>query len=211
MYNTFKTNKEGFFEFEVPIKTQLFIEVKHENYNLRYKKIVYFDVKKSDFFKIYLIPLSKNIEYIENKKLTKYAEINLNNIPIKSRKGKLILDVPELFFRVNEDELIEGGNRKTLDEVIEILINNPNLVIEISSHTDSRGPKKYLINLSKRRAENVRIFFEKRGIERNRIKVKGNGSMDLLNDCKEGKKCTEEQYKKNKRTEFVVLNPIKKQ
>jgi len=213
VYSTIKVDDEGYFEFKIPIDNKMFVEARHENFNVRYKKLVYHRKEETDFFRIYLLPLLKMRDLKVKKALVvengKYKPIDISKLDVKLRKGKLILDMPELFFEINDDELSGRENNDILNNVIKLLADNPDLVIKISSHTDSRGPKEYLLGLSQRRAENIWEFMAKRGIESNRIEVKGNGFSDLLNDCDKEKKCSEKKHALNKRTEFEILNPIK--
>jgi outer membrane protein OmpA-like peptidoglycan-associated protein len=44
-----------------------------------------------------------------------------------------------------------------------------------------------------------------RGIEAGRMQFKGYGETKLVNECKDGKECTEEKHQANRRTEFTVL------
>jgi len=44
-------------------------------------------------------------------------------------------------------------------------------------------------------------------IEATRISSKGYGESDPVNECVDGVKCTEDLHSKNRRTEFVILNP----
>jgi len=51
----------------------------------------------------------------------------------------------------------------------------PDLVIELSSHTDNRGNDEFNKGLSQRRAESARQWLLQKGINQSRIKAVGNG------------------------------------
>lgn len=94
---------------------------------------------------------------------------------------------------------------RILDNVVNVLHQNPSLKIELSSHTDSRGSDSYNLSLSQRRAEAAVNYLISRGIDRNRLRARGYGEMKLLNRCANGVNCTEEEHQANRRTEIEVL------
>ena len=96
-----------------------------------------------------------------------------------------------------------------LAELLSILQDNPNLVVEISSHTDSRGNAAYNERLSQRRAESVVAYLIKNGIDKSRLQAKGYGETKLVNNCGDGKKCSDAEHQKNRRTEFMVVGEVK--
>ncbi len=89
-----------------------------------------------------------------------------------------------------------------LDNLLKLLQNNPELAIEIRSHTDSRGPAAFNQDLSMRRAKAIADYLITRGIAETRLAYKGVGEGELLNNCADGVLCTEEEHLQNRRTEF---------
>lgn len=90
--------------------------------------------------------------------------------------------------------------------VIETLLKEyPEMVIELSSHTDSRGKSPFNKALSQRRADSAKNWLVNRGIDPNRIKAVGYGESVLLNRCANGVRCSEEEHAINRRTEFKIL------
>lgn len=88
-----------------------------------------------------------------------------------------------------------------LDEAANILLENPDINVEIGGHTDNRGADSYNQKLSQERAESVRLYLiEKHGIEGSRLYAKGYGESQPVapND-------TEENMAKNRRVEFTIL------
>lgn len=68
-----------------------------------------------------------------------------------------------------------------LDDVVKVFDENPGLRVEVDRHTDSDGSDAHNLNLSKRRAEAVREYLVRHGIEAERLKAPGvrRGSMVL--------------------------------
>ncbi len=83
--------------------------------------------------------------------------------------------------------------------------DNPSLEIEMGSHTDSRGPDSYNIDLSQRRAQSAVNYLVSRGIARSRMTAKGYGETQLLNRCKNGVACSIAEHQANRRTEFKIV------
>ena len=93
-----------------------------------------------------------------------------------------------------------------LDSLVIILKNNPSIVIEIGSHTDSRAAAEYNLKLSQKRAESCVTYLVQHGIQKDRLVPVGYGESKLINDCADGVDCTEVQHQENRRTTFRVLN-----
>ncbi|MBB6609504.1 OmpA family protein [Pontibacter sp. Tf4] len=88
-----------------------------------------------------------------------------------------------------------------LDKLVEILEDNPNISIELSSHTDARGSDIYNLDLSQRRAESAVEYIISKGISRSRITAKGYGeTRPVVRNAK-----TEQDHQRNRRTEFKVV------
>lgn len=88
-----------------------------------------------------------------------------------------------------------------LSKLERMMAQNPNLKVEISGHTDNIGSKAYNQLLSRRRAEAVKDFLTRKGIDTRRITVVGYGETRPLasnDDDDEGREL-------NRRVEFKVL------
>lgn len=90
---------------------------------------------------------------------------------------------------------------KELNKLVTVLKNNPEIDIELGSHTDSRGTEIYNKKLSQKRAEAAVEYIISQGIDADRITAKGYGESKPAIDCKF---CTEEEHQINRRTEFTV-------
>lgn len=89
-----------------------------------------------------------------------------------------------------------------LNTVVDFLQKNPDITIELSSHTDARGSATYNRKLSQKRAQSAVDYIISKGIESERIVAKGYGEDKLL--IKNA--ATEEEHQANRRTEIEVTN-----
>ncbi len=109
---------------------------------------------------------------------------------------------------------IRASAAKELDKIVTLMQENPDIIIELSSHTDCRASFQYNMTLSDNRAKASANYIVSKGINLNRITGKGYGETKLVNDCAcEGKQvsrtCTEEEHQANRRTEFQVTGFLK--
>jgi len=97
-----------------------------------------------------------------------------------------------------------------LNKLVDLMKRNPDIKIELGSHTDCRGSSAYNEKLSQKRAESAVAYIISQGIDKGRITAKGYGESVPVNTCIDGTNCTEEQYQMNRRTEFKVTEIMKK-
>jgi peptidoglycan-associated lipoprotein len=88
-----------------------------------------------------------------------------------------------------------------LDKLVQILNDNPQIKIELGSHTDARATEIYNLRLSQKRAESAINYIVSKGIARERLSAKGYGESELI--VKNAK--TEAEHQINRRTEFKVV------
>lgn len=94
---------------------------------------------------------------------------------------------------------------RTLDSILLVLNEYPNIKLELRSFTDSRASDSYNKKLSENRAKSTFKYLIKRGINRNRLIYAGYGELGLVNDCGNDKKCEERLHQLNRRTEFRII------
>lgn len=99
---------------------------------------------------------------------------------------------------------IRTGDARDLEALARLMKQYPSMEIELSAHTDTRGPEDYNLQLSVKRAESAKEFLVLRGINANRIKAVGYGETKPRNRCAEGVECSEEEHKVNRRTEVKI-------
>jgi outer membrane protein OmpA-like peptidoglycan-associated protein/tetratricopeptide (TPR) repeat protein len=93
-----------------------------------------------------------------------------------------------------------------LNKIFIVMQEYPKMKIDILSHTDSRSSIKSNLILSDKRAKSIMSWLVKKGISANRLTAKGYGENKLLNRCKDGVKCSEEEHLLNRRSEFLILS-----
>ncbi len=79
-----------------------------------------------------------------------------------------------IYYDFDDDKILPDAE-KDLQVILELMQQYPDMVIELSSHTDSRGTEQYNRELSQRRAESARRWLVARGIDRRRIQARGYG------------------------------------
>jgi len=82
------------------------------------------------------------------------------------------IELPNIFYDYDRWEL-RPESMVALDRLVEILNDNPNVTIELGSHTDSRGTLEYNYDLSQKRAQSVVNYLIEKGIVGDRLKAKG--------------------------------------
>lgn len=123
--------------------------------------------------------------------------------PVFKKGDKFILE--NIYYDFDKHN-IRPDAAKILDKLVATMRDNPTLRIELSSHTDSRGPDAYNMKLSQRRAQSAVDYIVNRGIARDRLVAKGYGETRLVNKCKNGVQCTPAEHQANRRTEVEVLD-----
>ncbi len=95
-----------------------------------------------------------------------------------------------------------------LEKLLNLLDLNSEYVVEIGSHTDSRGSYAYNRSLSQRRADSVVRWLTDNGVSRDRLVPVGYGENSNVNNCKNRVPCSEQEHQMNRRTEFRVLGKL---
>ncbi|MEE9438835.1 MAG: OmpA family protein [Saprospiraceae bacterium] len=115
------------------------------------------------------------------------------------------LTIQNILYETNKWKLT-GNAMQEMTKVITLMKDNPNLTLQLGSHTDSRGKSASNKELSEKRAKAAVEFLIKRGeINRNRISSYGYGEESLINKCRDGVKCTTEEHAANRRTELRIV------
>lgn len=91
-----------------------------------------------------------------------------------------------------------------LEKIFELMDSYSFLLLNVSSHTDSRASNRYNEELSRRRAEAVVSYLGHRGIDKSRIAVEWHGESQLAKNCPDGVYCPEEEQQLNRRTELTL-------
>lgn len=140
---------------------------------------------------------SENFDFAEGytsaEPLTKTIALN------KVRKGEF-MRMYNVFYDTDSWELLEASIPE-LEHLLQFLVVNNTVVIEIGGHTDSDGSDQHNQRLSERRAESVRAYLVKRGIDSKRIFSHGYGETSPVAD-----NLTPAGKRLNRRTEITILS-----
>jgi hypothetical protein len=114
------------------------------------------------------------------------------------------LAVAEIDDKMIEEWRKKPGIIKSLEDVVILLRDNPDISAEIGFHTDSRGDDNYNLDVSQNHADAARAYIIGGGIESQRITAKGYGETQLLNKCANGVDCIEAEHRQNHRAELTI-------
>jgi len=140
------------------------------------------------------ISVNENLELVTIQSYTE-MEKDLYLIPIEIGES---IPLNNVFFEQGKP-ILKKESFSELDRLAQILLDNPNIEIQLNGHTDSQGNKTALINLSIDRVGVVKKYLIDKGISAKRIAGKGFGPDKPIapND-------TEENRRKNRRVEFEI-------
>ncbi|WP_035657431.1 OmpA family protein [Flavobacterium seoulense] len=147
----------------------------------------------------------KSAEAAEIKKKEKIATIVAVEKDIVRDKDRLLIKTDPIYFDYDL-WYIRKESKTILNRVIELMKKYPEMVVEIGSHTDSRGNDQYNLDLSAKRANSTREYFINQGVPAERIFAKGYGETVQIVKCIPIESCNEEQHELNRRSEFVIKN-----
>lgn len=205
-----KTDEKGSFRFmNLPADQNVLFALDESDSKLKsYTKLYLTDAKGNvlkEFirvngkFKFTILPSDQNkigVVYVDDPWL---KVLQLKN---EAARDSLTI-VENIYYNYGEFKILPEGT-KALDKVINIMKLDPQLVLELSSHTDSRSTSEYNMKLSQQRAKAAVDYMMSRGVSKDRISGKGYGESKLINKCADGVECTEEEHGKNRRTEFKI-------
>jgi OmpA-OmpF porin, OOP family len=161
----------------------------------------------------YLMVLTQGAEYALYVNKTNYLFQSLNfnysevsdfepitlNIDLEKATEGTIAVLQNIFFDVDKYELKEKS-RTELQKISRFLLDNPNVRVEISGHTDNSGSVTYNKQLSEKRAQSVYHYLTQNGLDQKRLTTKGYGPDQPIAD-----NATEQGRQKNRRIEFKII------
>ncbi len=140
--------------------------------------------------------------YSENFPLSNNVPDSTYNIdiPLEPLHANATVILKNIFFDVNRYEL-KSESSTELDNIVELLKENPSLKIQINGHTDNVGKPSDNLKLSNNRANAVIQYLIGKGIDAKRLSSKGWGETQPLAD-----NSNEQGRAQNRRTEMKVVN-----
>lgn len=105
-------------------------------------------------------------------------------------------EINSTFELYNSDQIEALGN---------LLEDFPNAKLYITVHSDSRGSDIYNKEMTSKRAEYIRELLMAMGISALKLEARGAGEDELLNECGNGVRCSNQKHLENRRVEFLLV------
>ena len=148
----------------------------------------------------------------------KQIHVSTKGLDESSRKEKTIMlsaipkdeiIIPNIYYPFDKAYLTPEAKTAIDTSIYELLIENPTLIVEIGSHTDSKGTEKYNQHLSQKRAQSVVNYLVEKGVNKKRLAAKGYGESkpikpNILADGSDNPK----GRARNRRTAFKVIGEL---
>ncbi len=154
-------------------------------------------------------PLTLNIvEKIESDTIWIKEYMLKNELDVLSQVIEANIKISPIYFDLDKSN-IRTDAKEELDKIVQLMNENPNMVIEFGSHTDCRASYSYNEALSQRRAISTADYIKSRITNPSRIYGEGYGERRLAVDCPcegpEESDCSEEKHQLNRRSEFKII------
>ena len=144
---------------------------------------------------------------ISTKNFSKSEDIQTTVQLKKKPKGRIVL--PGILYDFNSPNLTEASKTSIDTSLYLLLIQNPEIIVEISSHTDSKGTDSYNMKLSQKRAESVVRYLLLKGINKKRLDPQGYGeTLPIAPNKKTDGSDNPEGRALNRRTDFQIKGII---
>lgn len=169
-----RSDEKGAIVIQLPIGATYLITVKSLTDTTRYGSINIPALKEDEY---YTEPFKVNVKFETARTYT------LDNVQFDTGKATL-----------------RAGSSVELDELVSYLAHKPEIKIEIAGHTDNVGKEADNLRLSQQRADAIREYVIKKGIDGARVSAKGYGATEPIapNDTDKGRQA-------NRRTEVHIL------
>lgn len=185
----------GFDIYMIKVQNDKFIELENLGNDINSEMdegyIIYQQVKKTFLFcrrvenrsfDIFSASIPRKPSIVEEK-LTEEKKISLDTIYFERASSQL-----------------RNESTAFLDLIVDYLHENPKVRMKVIGHTDLIGNLEDNLILSKERALSVKEYLTRKGVDRSRLDTEGKGPTEPLIS-----KTDEESSKKNRRTEFVII------
>jgi outer membrane protein OmpA-like peptidoglycan-associated protein len=176
----------------------LFRVYENENYTLIGETDGYLTKRES------YTTLGKSVPVETLKELV--TNVTLDTLLILDRKEKNLRYVLKNIYFGYDSSNIRPASGRELDKLVQVLNDNPEIKIEMGSHTDSVASFDYNIALSQRRADATVQYLIRKGIAPERLVAKGYGeSQPIARNSNPDGTDNPDGRQRNRRTEFKIL------
>lgn len=133
----------------------------------------------------------------------KSVKEEITPIIIPTEVGSIVV-FNNIYYEYNSTE-IKLDAAQELELLYSAMVENGEMKVQLSAHTDSRGNSLYNKQLSEKRAQSAKSYLTKKGIDGSRINIIGFGESRIRNHCTDGVVCSEEDHLFNRRTEVLII------
>jgi outer membrane protein OmpA-like peptidoglycan-associated protein/tetratricopeptide (TPR) repeat protein len=157
--------------------------------------------------KTYTVTTSKKGGYFTKTEGLKVPATEVKTTELEKIVVGKAIKIDNIYFDLGKAAIRPDASNE-LNKTVLLLNDNPDIIVELSSHTDCRGSVASNLALSQARAKSSVEYIISKGIDKKRITGKGYGESQLTNNCPcEGavkSTCSETEHQQNRRTEFKV-------
>ncbi len=147
--------------------------------------------------------LNTNTVGITRSDTIRLDAIYINKIPLEP------LIVKNIYYEFAKADLTDDSKKVIDSTIFRIMSENPTIVVEIRSHTDSVSSAGFNLKLSQKRAESVVEYLISKGIVKDRLLAKGFGkNMPIAKNSNPDGSDNPEGRAKNRRTEFRIVGSL---
>lgn len=208
---TVQTNERGEFIFvSLPADKKFLVQIdEHDAANSNFKNLLVVDEKGNILGNFHLFSGKFKWEMLPSEQKTLasiYVDdpwLQVQKLKLTSEKKDTLTIIENIYYEYDKWDLLPEA-KIVLDKVVQVMKGNTSIIIEVYAHTDSRSSTDYNQKLSEKRAKAAVDYIASKGIDKKRLTSKGLGEQKLLNKCKDGVECTEDEHAKNRRTEFKI-------
>lgn len=139
--------------------------------------------------------------YIPSNKSYKLTE---DNVEMALNGAVSQINVIKNLVFTNSGNALTPKDEQELQPLLAMLKKNKNLIIDLTTHTDSKPDARSAMDLTAKQAKTVKDHFVKKGIEASRIRTFSKGKSEPRKVCKAQTDCSDTDHKQNRRVEFLV-------
>ncbi|MCX7861978.1 MAG: OmpA family protein [Bacteroidales bacterium] len=170
------------------------------NFNLEPKKDYKILIDNYGFFNKELTVSTQNITQSDTLRAD---AIYINIVPLEP------IIIKNIYYEYAKWNLTDSSKAILDRTVYKLMVENPRIIVEIASHTDSVSSDEYNLKLSQKRAESVVKYLISKGIEKERLVAKGYGeSKPIAPNTNPDGTDNPEGRQKNRRTEFRIIGSL---